>query len=237
MASLQGQFFLPLLTPPGNPSGPQLPGLPQLALVSPLGSVQPLALLPAGTSSYALGPVGLVFGLSPTSAGPGLIDFVSPNLLPLPVPPPTTPFSFANTMAYDSLRNRLLVSSFGGSGVLYEGSAATLSWSELANPNVDAPSALAYHPAYDALFGLRIDPFAPEPYVLNRYDAFGQIVQSLPLSLPMVDYYGEAQQLLPLGNRLAYVGPARQKLGVTIRHCFVIEPLTGTIDHAGVLLQ
>jgi len=235
VASLQGEFFLPLLTPPGDPFGTPPPGLPQVALCSPLGYVQPLAFLPAGTNSYALGPRGYVLGLG--STGPGLVDFVSPTLLPLPAAPPSTPFSFANTMAYDSLRNRLLVSSFGGGGVLYSGSAATLQWSELANPNVDAPSALAYHPGLDALFGLRIDPFAPQPYVLHRYDVSGQIVQSLPLALPMVDYYGEPQQLLPLGNRLAYVGPGRAKLGLTVRHCFVIDPTTGDIDSAGVLLQ
>lgn len=235
VASLQGEFFLPLLTPPGDPFGVPPPGLPQVALATPLGLVQPLAVLPAGTNAYAIGPGGYVLGLGAT--GPGLFDFVSPTLLPLPAAPPSTPFSFANTMAYDSLRNRLLVSSFGGGGVLYSGSATTLQWSELANPNVDAPSALAYHPGLDALFGLRIDPFAAEPYVLQRYDVSGQIVQRLPLALPMVDYYGEPQQLLPLGNRLAYVGPGRAKLGLVVRHCFVIEPLTGNIDFAGVLLQ
>ena len=139
-------------------------------------------------------------------------------------------------MTFDSLRNRLLVSSFGGGGVLYAFDLAAGTWSELANPNNDAPSALAYHPVYDLTFGLRIDPYAPVPYSLNTYDANGVMIGSQPIGLPVIDYYGEPQQLYALGNNLAYTGPGRTILGITLRHCFVIDPLTGNVLFAGILL-
>ena len=234
VASVQGDLFLPLLTPPSNPLSPTPGGLPQVALASPLGIVQTLVPLPSGITNYALGPNLLPFGLD--VGGPGIVDFASFGLSPIPPDPTLTPFSFVNTLTYDSLRNRLLVSSFGGGGVLYAWDLATGQWSELANPNNDAPNAIAYHPVYDLTFGLRVDPYGPVPYSLNRYDATGTMVGSVPLALPVIDYYGEPQQLYALGTSLAYVGPGRTIFGIAVRHCYVIDPLTGDVLYAGILI-
>jgi hypothetical protein len=234
VASVQGDLFLPLLTPPNNPLSPTPGGLPQVALASPLGIVQPLVPLPGGVTNYALGPNLLPFGLN--SAGPGFLDFASFGVTPIPPDPTLTPFSFVNAITFDSLRNRLLVSSFGGGGVLYAWDLASNQWSELANPNNDAPSAIAYHPVYDLTFGLRVDPYAPVPYSLNRYDATGTMIGSVPLALPVIDYYGEPQQLYAVGSRLAYTGPGRTIFGIAVRHCYVIEPLTGDVVYAGILI-
>jgi hypothetical protein len=235
VASVQGQLFLPLLTPPNNPLNPTPPsGLPQVALASPLGVVQTLVPLPGAVTNYALGPNLLPFAIAPS--GPSIVDFASFGLTPIPPDPTLTPFSFVNTLTYDSLRNRLLVSSFGGGGVLYAWDLATGQWSELANPNNEAPNAIAYHPVYDLTFGLRVDPYAVVPYSLNRYDATGALVGSVPLALPVIDYYGEPQQLYALGTNLAYVGPGRTIFGIAVRHCYVIDPLTGDVVYAGILI-
>ena len=234
VASVQGDLFLPLLTPPNNPLSPTPGGLPQVALASPLGIVQPLVPLPGGVTNYALGPNLLPFGLS--SGGPGFLDFDSFGVTPIPPDPTLTPFSFVNAITFDSLRNRLLVSSFGGGGVLYAFDLPTNQWSELANPNNDAPRAIAYHPVYDLTFGLRVDPYEPVPYSLHCYDATGTLVGSVPLALPVIDYDGEPQQLYALGNRLAYSGPGRRIFGIAVRHCYVIEPLTGDVVYAGILI-
>ena len=74
------------------------------------------------------------------------------------------------------------------------------------------------------------------PYSLNRYDATGALVGSVPLALPVIDYYGEPQQLYALGTNLAYVGPGRTLFGIAVRHCYVIDPLTGDVVYAGILI-
>lgn len=226
-ATFQGAAFLPLLAPAQGSAA-----LPVLAVASPLSVLQPLLQLP-GVSGYAIGTGFSLFTLG--SGGPASFDLptLTSQLLPTSG---GFPLSFTNTITFDLLRNRLVLTSFQGSGTMYAWDLATSSWTALAPLNNNEPRALAYHAAYDALFGVAIDVYGAQPYELQRFDPNGNLVATLPLPLPLFDDLFETHQLYPLGSALAYVGPARTIFGFAIRHSFVIDPATGNVIFAGYLL-
>jgi hypothetical protein len=227
-AGLGGVLFLPLLTPPMFTFAPAT-----VAVASALGVLAPIVPL-AGVTDYVLGNSAIY-----TLAGgdPSTLDLTTLTSTPIP-PDPTLPaFSWVNTISHDTVRDRLWVSSFGGSGVLYAYDVATSTWSLLApSLNNQEPAALAYHPTHDATFGLLVDPYASAPYQLRQYDALGNVVATQPLALPVFSDLLDNHQLYPYGAALAYVGPARELLGFLVRHCYVLDPFTGDVLYAGYLL-
>ncbi len=228
-ASFQGAVFLPLFVPDASQ-----PGTPTVALATPVQTLQPLVPLPPGTSCYSIDGSFGVYTL--TGGTPSFLDLATLGTIPIPPNPLLPPLSFANTLTVDTVRNRVLVSSFVGSGELRAYDIANGTWSILANLNNQEPKALAYHPLYDATFGLLIDVYDPTPYSIAQYDSTGAVVGSVPLALPVFDQFLESHQLYPLGNGLAYVGPSRTIFGLPVRLSLVIDPLTGNVTYAGFLV-
>ncbi|MCU0863953.1 MAG: hypothetical protein MUC36_09185 [Planctomycetes bacterium] len=220
--------FLPLLTPlPG--SGAQ----PVVALATPLQTLAPLVALPSGTTGYALGNSLEVYTLQ--GGAPSTLSLATLQATPIPPDPQLPPFSFVNTITYDTTRDRLLVSGFGGGGNLYAFAPSTSTWTLLSQP-VDPPRAIAYHPQYDATFGIAIDVFGTTPYSLQRYDSGGVLVGTVPITLPLLDDFPDSPQLYAYGSGVVYVGLPRRLLGFSVRQCFVIDPLTGDVVLATFLL-
>ncbi|HZN37671.1 MAG TPA: hypothetical protein VFD82_02650 [Planctomycetota bacterium] len=228
-ALFSGQLFLPLLTQPVTSPGPAT-----VALASALGVFTPIIALP-NVTDYALGN-GVVY----TLAG-ALPSTLGPTLQSIPIPPSPTlpPIIWANTITYDALRNRLLVSSFGGSGALWGWNATTTTWSVLnGNLQNQEPVAIVHHPQHDATFGLVCDTFAPAPYRLRRYDSSGAVTATMTLPLPVL-FEGllDDHHLYTWGAMIVYVGPPHQILGFRLRHCYVINPLTADVLSASYLVH
>jgi hypothetical protein len=224
-----GVTFLPLLVDNSFPPTPST-----VVLASPVGTIAPLVSLP-GTTHYAIDPTFTIYTL--TNGAPSTLDLST--LTTTPLPPPTTlpPLSFADAFTFDLVRNRLLVSTFSGQGELRAYDVATASWSVLTQWNNDEPRALAYHPTYDQLHGLRIDPFFGNGTEFVVYDpATGAELNAFPLPLPVFDDFLETHQLYPLGPAAAYVGPRRNLFNLPLRHCFVINPTNGDVLFAGFVL-
>ncbi|MBX3464952.1 MAG: hypothetical protein KF830_17425 [Planctomycetes bacterium] len=227
-AAFQGDLFLPLLVPATG-----APGVPTVAIANPIELLAPLLPLP-DVRAYAIDGGGNVFTLR--LGQPSRLLLPSLTFQPLPPYPTLPPFAPLSGMTYDAIGDRLLVCGFGGAGALYAWSPASGLWSLLATLADEEPAAIAWHPLHDATFGVRIDPYAANPLELRRYDATGSLVQVLPIGLPTFGEIWDAPQLHALGSNLVFVGAGIPVLGRTIRHCFVIDPLTGDVLHAGVLL-
>jgi hypothetical protein len=225
----RGASFLPLLTPAFGQ-----PGAPTVVLATPLGIERQLVTLQPRTTDIAIGNLPMVFSLH--NGRPSLLDLTTFTSSPLPTSPNVTPFSSVGAISFDSNRNRLWVSSRGGGGVMYQFDPTSFQWTELANPNPEGPSAMAFHPTYDAHFGLRVDRYETQPNILNRYDLQGNIATTVIPGLPCPDDFLDQHRLLPLGNALVYVGPARSIFSITFRHCYVIDPLSGDVLYASFLV-
>jgi hypothetical protein len=100
------------------------------------------------------------------------------------------------------------------------------------------PAAIVHHPLHDKLFGLVVDPYATIPYQLREYDALGAVVATRALPLP-VWFEGQLDdhQLHTFGAAIVHVGPPREILGLRVRHCTVINPLTADVLSASFLLH
>jgi hypothetical protein len=224
-ASVGGVLFLPLLTGPLFSFTP-----PTVAVANALGVLAPIVAVP-GITDYVFGTTS-IFTLA--GGDPSILDPLTLGSTAIP-PDPTLPaFSWINSIAYDSVRDRLWVSGFGGGGTLYSWDVATATWSVVvASWQNQEPAAMCYHPTYDATFGLLVDPYASTPFQLRQYDQFGTVVATHTLPLPVFADLLDDQQLYVYGAALAYVGPAREILGFQVRHCYVINPLTGDVLSAG----
>ncbi len=228
-AEVGGVLFLPLLTPPPFSFAPAT-----VAVASALGVLAPIVAL-SGVTEYAIGSTA-IYTLA--NGEPSTLDPTTLASAPIAPDPSLPAISWANTIAYDSLRNRLLVSTFGGSGVLYAWDAITATWSVLVgNLQDQEPAAIVYHPAHDATFGLVVDPYAAVPFQLRRYDAFGNVssTHALPLPVPFEGLLDD-HQLHTYGVAIAYVGPPREIAGFRLRLCYVINPMTADVIAATFLL-
>jgi hypothetical protein len=227
------QPFVPLLTRPIQ----SFFGQTTVVLATPVGVVQPIATLSGSISNYDLAPGNNIFVLD--NRTPSTFDPFTFSATPIP-PDPTLPaFSFVCAQTFDSLRTRLLVASFGGGGTLYAYDLITSTWSVLTTFSFfnSAPSAMAYHSSYDAVFGVTTGFFGSGNFELKRYSPVSGAVQAtFTLGLETWGDIIDGFQLYVLGANLALVGPAKDFSGLKVRHSFVIDPTNGDILFAGYLL-
>jgi hypothetical protein len=219
------QFFFPLITP-----AMRSPGGSRLLLANPYGPMsQPYATL-SGVSAYAIAPGPSVYVLH--NRNPSTLNLA--NLTPTPIPPDPTlpPFSWVTGLTHDGVRNRLLVSGFGGVGHLYAWDLVMSRWSLVNTLNNVDLGAIVHHAGLDTVFGLDVGTFGGGPFRLRAYDATGTNTGTQTLGLHTWGGSTDSFQLIQLGNDLAMVGPGRTAFGVTLRHLFVIAPTTGDIVFA-----
>ncbi len=219
-AAYGGLPFLPLLTPPLFTFGPST-----LVLATPLGILAPIISLP-GVTSYALGTFG-IYTLA--NGSPSTFDLGTLTSTPIAPDPLLPPFSWVESITYDLVRDRLLVATSGGVGHLYAWDVLTATWSVVTTLNNEDLGAIAYHPSYDATFAVRVNPYASVPFQLRQYDPLGTVAATQPVALPAFTGFLDDHQLYAFGTSLAYVGPAREVFGFQLRHCYVIDPLTGEV--------
>jgi hypothetical protein len=219
------QFFFPLVTPPMRSAGGS-----RLVLANPYGPLtQPYATL-NGVSTYAIAPGPSVYVLH--NRAPSTLNLA--NLIPTPIPPDPTlpPFSWVTGLTHDGVRNRILVSGFGGVGHLYAWDIATSRWSLVNTLNNVDLGAIAHHAALDTVFGIDVGTFGGGPFRLRAYDAAGTNTGTQALGLHTWGGATDSFQLFQLGASLALVGPGRTSFGVTLRHAFVVDPASGDIAFA-----
>jgi hypothetical protein len=222
-----GQVFVPLLTPPMQSFGSTT-----AVVATPLQVFPgPLAAL-GGIHQYVIDAVGQVRVLDGST--PATLLLPSLSTLPLPNIPSLT---FPRGLAYDSIRNRLLVSTVGGGGQLYAFDFATLGWSVVAPLNNIGPKAMVHDAATDTIYGIDPGLFGGSNPVLRRYNATGGLTSSSTLGLRTWGWGFDNFQLYALGGNLVAIGPGKSLLNgaLVVRQTFVIDPLTGNIVCAAFL--
>lgn len=229
IAAYAGQLFYPLLTPAMQSFGSSA-----LVAASPVGVLTPPIVNVGSVTNYAIGAGPAVYVLQnrvPSTFDPGTLTATA-----IPPNPALPAFSWVCGLAHDPLRNRVIVSTFGGAGTLYAYDAGAAAWSVLAGLNNADLGAIVYHPALDALFALDTGVFGGGPFLLRRYDANGAPVATFTLGLSTWGGAIDNFQMYVLGTNLALVGPAKSLLGTRVRHAFVIDPASADIVFAGFLV-
>jgi hypothetical protein len=119
--------------------------------------------------------------------------------------------SWPCSLTYDTKRDRLLVATSGGGGLLYSYVPDKKAWAVLAELKGLGQAALTYHPKDDALYVLgeaRSGDDGGQP-VLYRLNAAGAVTDKTELGSPMFPGLlgripvGSHVQLAPVGDRLA----------------------------------
>ena len=143
---------------------------------------------------------------------------------------PDREISHPTGLAFDTARNRLVVSTLGGEGALLAYSPDRNQWSTLASLNGDDIYSLTYSAGEDAFYGYYGSR-------LLRYDAQGRPTGAVRLSLPppSTDFWG--YQLIATGDRLALLtdllpDPANPK-GPKVQFSYLIDPSTGATTALG----
>lgn len=165
------------------------------------------------------------------------IDPANGALTALPAPSSDVPYlGWATALTYDSKRNRLVMTAFGGPGALYSYSVDDGRWSVLADlRNIDL-GALTYVEPLDAFFALSDRPQEQ----LLRFDASGQLKEKLSLSrwIPQASPL-EPFQLFAVGEKLGllttpYADLDYPHLPPEMRF-YLIEPETGDVIYSGIV--
>ena len=149
-------------------------------------------------------------------------------------PLPANPFDvgFTTGVAFDTTRNRLVVTSINGAGALLSYSPDQKQWSTLASLNNVDPYSLTYSPADDAFYALP----GTSGYLsssLLRYDAQGHPAGTIDLS-QVIPSRG---QLTATGDRLSLITSPlydlyEPDLAPMVRS-YLINPHTGDVQYLG----
>lgn len=185
-----------------------------------------LAVDPRDGTWYGVNPKGV------TRFNPG--DKVSVDL---PIGPDLPPLSWPCGLAFDTKRNRLVLTSLGGVGHMYAFDTATQQWSLLREmDNVDL-HCLTYSAADDCFYGLAED-MPREEAVIHRFSAHGRPLgavkpaERIPLSRHAM--HDSPPQLIDAGgDLLVLLSPGRDQNGRPTdepSRVLRIDPRTGQVS-------
>jgi hypothetical protein len=148
------------------------------------------------------------------------------------VPRPACPCG----IAFDTLRQRVILASIDGIGYLYTYDPVKRSWSCMSDLNNIDLTGLVYSPAEDCLYGLERDLCDRAPAKVHRFDArtgdlLGTVSLSEPICLPHDPT--RAAQLAMLGKNLAVLVPPGGPSGLIEAdlpaQCVIADPHTGKV--------
>ena len=218
-----------------NPRGGGFTG--QVATFTPQGPIagtflpgnlrqEYVAVDPRGPTYYA--GYGWHSGVGPVSFDP---KTGATTPLTLPTNDPEL-LSWPTGLAFDTTRNRLLLSNLGGEGFLYSYAPESAQWTRLASlQNVDL-HALTYSAATDSLFALDRDGR------LLRYTPEGQAAGTIRLDPLLPSGLDERQsQLIATGDKLVLltqpIGDLLDPNLPAMMRSYIIDPASGKVTSLG----
>ena len=222
---------LPPFTAIYYPGGPTNRGGGHIALFTPegpiAGTIQPR---PVNVGHVAVDPRGPTYYGGGWPTYPVRIDPVTGAVTPLPSTNPEV--SWPTGVTFDTTRNRLILSTLGGSGYLYSYSPEQDRWTTLSNlNNVDLYS-VTYSAVDDRLYAISREGR------LVWYDAQGRPAGSirldptLPANLDLL-----RSQLVATGDRLVLltqpVGDLLDPRLPAVQRSYLIDPDTGLLTALG----
>ncbi len=202
---------------------------------SPLGPVAAsLVPLPKDTKHLAIDPNGpSYFGIGGHEVW--ALDLKARNAWTLPLDAGLPELSWPCGLAFDSKRNRVVLSSLGGVGFFYAYDPAAKKWSLISDLNNIDLWALTYAADDDSLYGVGMSSGAQRTPAIFQFNAKGALVRQVSLSPPPSTHEGRPDRM----TQLAYVGkklvlllqPMRSRepgeLDFTTAH--VVDPQSGKI--------
>jgi len=166
---------------------------------------------------------------------------------PLPVDPQLPRADWPDSIALDTTRGRLLLTSHGGNGHLYAFDLTQESWSLMRTPGLGA-SAITYVPDEDAIYGVNLPMSEPVLDTLRKYTADGELVREVKIVPPIVlmdrGLRGDTAQLRYAAGHafvitprlLKSAGPANEPSRVTLTSWIhVIKAASGEVVYEGKL--
>jgi hypothetical protein len=185
------------------------------------GQVHQLAVDPRGPTYYGKGGHEVL-----------LVDLDGQSIEELHTGDSIPRFSWLSAIAFDSKRQRLLATTFGGGGYLYAYSPANRAWSVLAEPGL-ASSALTYVAAEDALYGLD-NAMGPGALIreVYRFSPVGARLQTIRLSEPISRDDSTPQLAWAEGRLMLVLGGTTgrdQRRAPSQARGYTIDPRTGEV--------
>jgi hypothetical protein len=120
--------------------------------------------------------------------------------------------SWPSAIAFDTLRQRLLLTSFGGGGYLYAYDVGQRKWSVICRPGLST-NAMLYVPDGDLIYAVNLSHGGEGVQTLRKFNAHGALIESYTLPHPI----GRGQSRGPFaGIDLAYFNGRIAILGPTV---------------------
>jgi hypothetical protein len=152
--------------------------------------------------------------------------------------------SYVDGITYDSLRDRVLITSLESEGYIAAWSVSTQQWT-MVTPDLQQLDiqSLCYYPGDDCLYALTVERDGASPRLLRYSSSDGQLVASMSTSMsipvsPWADNYYD-YQLIAADDRLALIippdGPPIQPATVPPSRLYLIDPANGQVTHSGAL--
>ncbi len=147
--------------------------------------------------------------------------------------------SWPSAIAFDTKRQRLLLTSFGGGGYLYAYNVDEERWSVLRKPGLSA-SALVYAEKEDALYAMNLSLGGEGWSVVSKFNPSGALLRQVKLSrrIRQTEPFGTSVQLKYAEGHLLVVThqqPSRREPGEIVPKIHVVSPTTGEILYTGIL--
>jgi hypothetical protein len=199
--------------------------------------------LPAGINRIAVDPRGpTLYAIHGHAIAQ--VDLATGRTTAIDIKEDIPELSWPCGLAFDTKRNRVVLTSLGGIGYMYAYDPQAKSWSLLGDMgNVDLQS-LAYCADDDSLYGIGTDlRRARQSLCLFRFEGTGAGGQFRPLDLPLRDermrMHSTPLQLVSAGKHLALLvapeaGADRQGQPRPMT-CYVIDPRTAKVVYSGEL--
>jgi hypothetical protein len=197
--------------------------------------------LPAGVNRVAVDPRGLTYYGIVGHRSVGRLDLRTGEVTRLDVDPKLPELSWPCGIAFDTKRNRLVITTLGGVGHMYAFSPDTGTWALLGTMRYVDIESLTYSAADDCFYGLdrpmgetrtpRIHRFAPDGKALGM----ANLPESLPNDAGVAHY--APNQLVAAGRSLYLLtspGWLAGREAIPVR-CLRVDPATGLFTAAQVL--
>jgi hypothetical protein len=205
------------------------------------GTLKPL---PAGINRITVDPRGPTYYGIQGHSNVARVDLDAKRITVMEIEEDIPELSWPDGVAFDTKRNRLLLTSHGGGGYMYFFDPATNKWSLGRDMNSSrGMQTLTYSPDDDCFFGLRIDMGGRHAVTITRFGPEGNTLSDVDLDRPLgahpIDLHMTPPQLVAVGGHLAILMapptrgvPAAPGAPMTIQ---LVDPKTGHVTYTGEL--
>src|SRR5580765_807045 len=162
------------------------------------------------------------------------VDSQTSTAQELQIPSNLPEFSWPVGIAFDSLRNRILVATLVGEGYLYAYAPASGQWSLVRSLDNEDLDSLVYHPANDSLYGVTAAYYDGGAPSLLRLNANGEVTGQFPLPVQPygVGVGGFRSELASVGDYLVLLletGEWVPDNGQPEARIYLIDPRNGQV--------